>query len=52
MTFYEMKTELEKIVKAETPNDSGLAYAKLWGMALAFLTEEQIATMLKHRKAN
>lgn len=52
MSFIEIQKELEAIVKAETPERLDLMYAKLWGMAVAYLTEEQIATMLKHRKGN
>jgi hypothetical protein len=51
MTFYEIQKEIETIVKAETPNDLGMAYAKLWGIAMAYLTEEQLLQILKHRKA-
>ena len=51
MTFYEIQKEIEKIVKAETPNDLGMAYAKLWGIAMAYLTEEQLLQILKNRKA-
>jgi predicted transcriptional regulator len=50
MTYYEIQKELEEIVKAETPDNLGMAYAKLWGMAVAHLTEEQMATLLRHRK--
>ncbi len=50
MTFYEIQKELETIVKAETPDSLAMAYAKLWGMAVAHLTEEQMSTLLRHRK--
>ena len=52
MTFYEIQKEIETIVKAETPDRLDLAYAKLWGIAVAYLTEEQMATILRHRKSN
>lgn len=51
-TFYEIQKEIETIVKAETPDNLGLAYAKLWGIAVAYLTEEQMKTILKNRKTN
>ena len=50
MSFIEIQKELETIVKAETPDSLAMAYAKLWGMAVAHLTEEQMATLLRHRK--
>jgi hypothetical protein len=50
-TFYEIQKEIETIVKAETPNRLDLAYAKLWGIAVAHLTEEQMLSILKNRKA-
>jgi hypothetical protein len=51
-TFYEIQKEVETIVKAETPDRLDLAYAKLWGIAVAYLTEDQMKTILKNRKAN
>jgi hypothetical protein len=50
-TFYEIQKEIETIVKAETPDRLDLAYAKLWGIAVAHLTEEQMLSILKNRKA-
>jgi hypothetical protein len=50
--FYEIQKEIEAIVKAEMPNRTDLAYAKLWGIAVAHLTEEQMEKILKNRKAN
>ena len=50
MSFYEIQKEIEQIVKAEEPNRLDLAYAKLWGIAVAYLTEEQMKTILKNRK--
>jgi hypothetical protein len=52
MTFTEIQNEIEAIVKAETPDRLDLAFAKLWGIALAHLTEEQMLAILKNRKAN
>jgi hypothetical protein len=51
MTFSEIQKEIETIVKAETPDRLDLAYAKLWGIAVAHLTEEQMLSILKNRKA-
>jgi hypothetical protein len=51
MTFTEIQKEIETIVKAETPDRLDLAYAKLWGIAVAHLTEEQMLAILKNRKA-
>ena len=51
MTFNEIQKEIETIVKAETPDRLDLAYAKLWGIAVAYLTEDQMKTILKNRKA-
>ncbi len=51
MNIYEIQKEIETIVKAETPDNLGMAYAKLWGIAMAYLTEEQLLQILKHRKA-
>ncbi len=51
MTFTEIQKEIEAIVKAETPDRLDLAFAKLWGIALAHLTEEQMLAILKNRKA-
>jgi hypothetical protein len=50
MSFIEIQKELEAIVKAETPDRLDLVYAKLWGIAVAHLTEEQISAMLRNRK--
>ncbi len=52
MTFTEIQKEIEAIVKAETPDRLDLAFAKLWGIAVAHLTEEQMLAILKNRKAN
>lgn len=52
MTFNEIQKEIETIVKAETPDRLDLAFAKLWGIAVAHLTEEQMLNILKNRKAN
>jgi len=51
-TFNEIQKEIEAIVKAETPNRHDLAFAKLWGIATAHLTKEQMETILENRKAN
>ncbi len=51
MTFSEIQKEIETIVKAETPDRLDLAYAKLWGIAVAHLTEEHMLSILKNRKA-
>jgi hypothetical protein len=50
-SFYETQKEIEAIIKAETPDNLAMAYAKLWGIAMAYLTEEQLLEILKHRKA-
>jgi hypothetical protein len=50
MSFIEIQKELETLIKAETPDRLDLAYAKLWGIAVAHLTEEQISAMLRNRK--
>jgi hypothetical protein len=50
MKIYELQKELETILKAETPDNYGMAYAKLWGIAMAYLTEEQLLEILKHRR--
>ena len=52
MTFNEIQKEIETIVKAETPDRLDLAFAKLWGIATAHLTKEQMESILKNRKAN
>jgi hypothetical protein len=51
-TFSEIVNEIETIVKAETPNRLDLAFAKLWGIATAHLTKEQMERILENRKAN
>ena len=51
-TFGEIQKEIETIVKAETPDRLDLAFAKLWGIATAHLTREQMEKILENRKAN
>ena len=51
-TFTEIQKEIETIVKAETPDRLDLAFAKLWGIAVAHLTKEQMEKILENRKAN
>ena len=52
MTFNEIQKEIETIVKAETPDRLDLAFAKLWGIATAHLTKEQMERILENRKVN
>jgi hypothetical protein len=49
-TFTEIQKEIETIVKAETPDRLDLAFAKLWGIAVAHLTKEQMEKILENRK--
>ena len=48
-TFSEIVNEIEAIVKAESSN-LAVAYAKLWGIATAHLTKEQVERILENRK--
>jgi len=48
-TFGEIVNEIEAIVKAESSN-LAVAYAKLWGIATAHLTKEQVERILENRK--
>jgi hypothetical protein len=50
-TFSEIVNEIEAIVKAESSN-LAVAYAKLWGIATAHLTKEQVERILENRKVD
>jgi hypothetical protein len=51
VSVFTMLDELEEMVKAENPKDDlGMTYTRMYGILRAYITEEQVAEIIRLRK--